>query len=263
MILVDSHAHLNMSEFDKDRDEVIQEAFRQNIATVLCPAEASDADNINITLKMLRKHDRIAAAAGVHPHKAEGYSDSSENRIRRLASRRKIKAVGEIGLDFFYSYSPEEKQVSVFRSQLELAESLKLPVIIHSREASSRVLEAIDSVKFTRGGVLHCFTESTGFAWKMLDRGFYISFSGILTFPKADGIRETAKFIPGDRILVETDSPYLAPVPYRGKVKRNKPVFIKKTAQFLAGLRKQDYSRIAEHTTNNFQACFGFEIPGL
>jgi TatD DNase family protein len=259
--LVDSHAHLNMVEFDPDRDEVICETFQQNIAAVLCPAEASDERNISVTLDMLRKYDRIAAAAGVHPHQAKKLNGICEERIRRLAAKKKIHAVGEIGLDFHYSFSPPEKQIQVFRLQLELAADLKLPVIIHCREASSQVLDVIDDTGFSQGGVVHCFTENKKFAVQMLDRGFYISFSGILTFPKAREIQETAKIIPDNRILVETDSPYLAPVPYRGKVKRNKPVFIKKTVQFLAQLRNQDDAQVAESTTNNFQACFLFEIP--
>lgn len=259
--IVDSHAHLNMPEFDPDRDDVIQESFQHNIAAILCPAEVSEGINVSVTLEMMRKYDRIAAAAGVHPHNAKKYDAFCEKRIRRLAEEKKIHAVGEIGLDFHYSFSPHEKQIQAFRMQLELAADLKLPVIIHSREASSQVLKTIDDTRYSGGGVLHCFTENRDFAVQMLDRGFYISFSGILTFPKAADIQETAKIIPDDRILVETDSPYLAPVPYRGKVKRNKPAFVQKTAQFLAKLRTQDFAEIAESTTNNFQSCFLFEIP--
>jgi len=262
-VLVDSHAHLNMSSFDEDRDEVIQETFRNHIAAVLCPSEASDPGNIRTTLDILKKYSRIAAAAGVHPHHAADFSDECEQRIRGLAEKGKIRAVGEIGLDFYYSISPRGNQIEVFRSQLELAASLKLPVIIHSREASSQILEAIDQTGYSGGGVLHCFTENKKFAGKMLDRGFYISFSGILTFPKAHKIREAAKLIPDERIMVETDSPYLAPVPYRGKVKRNKPAYVRKTAEFLAGIRKQELSFLAVSTTRNFQDCFKFEIPGL
>jgi TatD DNase family protein len=259
--IVDSHAHLNMPDFDADRDDVIRESLEQQIATILCPAEASDEHNIGVTLGMVEKYDRIAAAAGVHPHNAKAYNDTCEQKIRRLAGERKIHAVGEIGLDFHYSFSSHEKQIQAFRTQLELAADLELPVIIHSRDASSQVLKTLDETGYSGGGILHCFTENKTFAFQLLDRGFYISFSGILTFPKAADIRETAKVIPDDRILIETDSPYLAPVPYRGKVKRNKPVFLQKTAQFLAELRNQDFARIAESTTNNFESCFLFEIP--
>ena len=260
--LVDSHAHLDMPDFDPDRTEVIARAEEQGICGLLCPSEISDPKSLRNNLDLAARYPWIFAAAGVHPHNAQIFSQESVSELQRLAAGGEIRAVGEIGLDFHYNLSPPKDQLRAFREQLRLAQELDLPVIIHSRAAAKDIAAAIDLEGFTRGGVLHCFTEDREFAEKMLERGFWISFSGILTFPKALEIKDTARALPSDRILIETDSPFLTPVPFRGKIKRNEPRLVYFTAKYLAELRKVSLTDLAEQTTRNFMACFRFDIPG-
>lgn len=261
--LVDSHAHLDMPDFDPDRDEVIERAFAAGICAILCPMEVSDPESMRKTQSITDRYPNIIAAAGVHPHAAKEFTPGLGQKIRDLAGRGAIHALGEIGLDFHYNFSAREEQIGAFRTQLVIAQELNLPAIIHSRLASDDVAAAIREEGFTRGGVLHCFTEGPEFADHMLDLGFHISFSGIVTFPKAGDIQETARRLPLDRILVETDAPFLAPVPYRGRIKRNEPRYVRETAGFLAELRNIAPDELCEQTRRNFTACFGFEIPEL
>jgi TatD DNase family protein len=262
-ILIDSHAHLNMKEFDRDRDEVIERAKQKGIKTVLCPIEITDPKNIKTTLGLLQKHKNILAAGGAHPHHAKEYDPDCEKKTRDLAKAGKIKAVGEIGLDFHYNLSPPSIQISVFRRQLETAQDLDLPVVIHSRNAGSEIYAIIQEVQFSLGGILHCFTEDLDFAEKMINHNFIISFSGILTYPNAHSLRETAQKIPLDKLLVETDSPFLVPVPLRGKQKRNEPAFVQEVAECLAGLKTTPFEEVAKTTSENFQSLFGIEINNL
>ncbi len=259
-LLVDSHAHLNVEDFDKDRDAIIQRAFEAGIGAILCPAEATDEKNLQTTLEMVENYSNIIAAAGAHPHHAKDFRPEYRDRIITLAKNKQICALGEIGLDFHYKFSPPEKQNEIFREQLIIAQDLGLPVIIHSRLASREIYNAVKRIGFSHGGVLHCFTEEWDFAEKMLEKGFFISFSGILTFPKAISLRETAKKVPLEKLLLETDSPYLTPVPFRGKIKRNEPMFLKETAKHMAELRGMDIEELAVRTRKNFERCFQFEI---
>ena len=254
--IIDSHAHLSTEDFDKDRDQVIKRAFDSGVEKILCPTEVSDSKILSTTYSLIEKYSHITAAGGVHPHNAIRYNQNLENKIRDMAEENKIVAVGEIGLDFYYNYSPPAEQKNAFQQQLALARELKLPVIIHSRQAASDVFALIKGQDFTNGGIMHCFTENFDFAKKMMDRGFYISFSGILTYPKAHDLRETAKQIPGDRLLVETDSPFLTPVPFRKKFKRNEPAFVTETTKFLAGLKKVPLESFAEKMCQNFSSLF-------
>jgi len=259
-ILVDSHAHLGMKDFDHDRDQVIRKARQAGISAILCPMELSDPENTRQTLELISENPDIIAAAGIHPHQAKLFDDAYEAKISKLAGQNSIRGVGEIGLDFHYNYSPRKEQISALRRQLALAQRLDLPVILHSRLAAEDILESVHKEHYTRGGVLHCFTEDYDFAKKMLDCNFFISFSGILTFPSAYSLRETARKIPLDKLLVETDSPFLTPVPYRGKVRRNEPFYVKQVALFLADILGLPLDEIARHTTFNFESLFMFEI---
>lgn len=252
-----------MEEFDLDRDSVIQEAFEAGIIAILCPGEVSDIRSFKTTLDMTAKYPNILAALGVHPHCAKDFTPESARKIQRAAENKQIQAVGEIGLDFHYNFSPPELQIRVFRTQLNLAQELGLPVIIHCRLGADKITQCIVEERYTRGGILHCFTESSRFAQDMFEHAFYISFSGIITFPKAHDLREVAKTLPLERLLIETDSPYLTPVPYRGQVKRNKPVYLKETALNLAALRQMSIEEFALMTTKNFENCFRFEITNL
>lgn len=259
-IFVDSHAHLSMNNFDGDREEVITRARQQGVEAILCPAELTEAPNLLVALELVEKQTGIIAAAGVHPHHAEDFAETHLDKIKELAEAGKIRAVGEIGLDFHYNFSPPEKQMEVFRKQLNIAQSLSLPVVVHSRLAAEEIAHALEGEGFSQGGILHCFTESLDFARRMLGSRFFISFSGILTYPGAHALRATAKEIPLDRLLVETDSPYLVPLRFRGRVKRNEPVYVKEVAAVLAALKGISISQLAEATSQNFVSLFPFEF---
>ena len=252
-----------MPDFDPDREDVIQRAFSAGVKAILVPAEITDANNLRITQELTLKFPNIIAAAGIHPHQAKDMTIPSTELIKTLAANREIHAVGEIGLDFHYNHSSPAQQIQAYRTQLQIAQQVNLPVVIHSRLAADEILLGIKEEKFTCGGVLHCFTEDWGFARQVMEYGFFISFSGILTFPQAHSLREVARRIPGEKLMVETDSPFLAPVPYRGKIKRNEPVYVKETLKYLADLKEVSLAGIAAQTTANFEKCFGFEIKHL
>ncbi len=257
--LVDSHAHLDMPEFDADRPEVVRRAFAAGLAAILCPADLTRPAGLAVIESLAAEFGPILAAAGVHPHQAKDLTADHLRELAALAARSAIRAVGEIGLDYHYDLSPREAQLRALRAQLAFAGTAGLPVILHSRLAGADVIASVDGERFGRGGILHCFTEDWTVASAMLDRGFLISFSGILTFPKAGALREVAARVPLDRLLVETDSPYLAPVPYRGAGRRNEPAFVVETARVLAGLRGLSLEALAEATTRNFAGLFPFE----
>ncbi len=221
----DSHAHLDMEEFDIDRDEVLLRARAAGVDRILCPIDATSERSRRITLGLTAAHDGIRAAAGVHPHQAKDWSPALADVVADLAGDPAVAAVGEIGLDYHYDFSTPAEQRRAFGDQLALADRLGLPVIVHSRLSGADIVSAVDGERFGRGGILHCFTEDWAFASAMIERGFWISFSGILTFPKAGDLRQVAVRVPLDRLLVETDAPFLAPVPHRGRVKRNEPAF--------------------------------------
>lgn len=263
LIFVDSHAHLDMEEFDKDRDEVIKRAYQEGIIAILCPADITDQESTQTTLNLIDKDKNIIASAGIHPHQAKLFMPNHIKKITGLAREGKIVAVGEIGLDFHYNLSPPQRQEEVFHHQLATAQNIGLPVIVHSRNSGMRTAQAVEEEHFTKGGVLHCFTEHWELAKRMLDQNFYISFSGILTFPKAEQLREVAKKIPLERIMIETDSPFLVPSPFRGRIKRNEPAFVIETAKVLAGLKNVSLGELAETTTRNFETLFQFEIKKM
>jgi TatD DNase family protein len=254
---VDSHAHLDMEDFDADRDEVLERALRAAVQTILCPADLTNPRSLQTILDLGRKHKgTVRAAAGVHPHQAKDFSPAHLDEIRRLASSGAICAVGEVGLDFFYNFSPAEAQRGALRQQVALAGELRLPLIVHTRQAGPQAADIIFESGFRGRGVLHCYTETWDLARTMLDRGFYISFTGILTFPKAQAVRDVARKIPLDRLMVETDSPYLVPVPRRGRLTRNEPAFVVDVARALAEVKGLSLEELAEVTTRNFRALF-------
>lgn len=259
-LLVDSHAHLGGKEFDNDRHAVIQRAFLEDIGAILCPAELTNAKDLQNTLDIIQEFPNIIAAGGVHPHNASSFTPDCIKKIKELAEIKNIHAIGEIGVDLHYNFSPPDVQVEVFRLQLNIAQEINLPVIIHSRNARDVILKTVKEEGYTQGGILHCFTEDLEFARWMMGYNFLISFSGILTFPKAQSLREVAIQTQLDKILIETDSPYLIPTPYRGKIQRNEPVYVKETARFLAELKNVSLEKLAEKTTNNFESLFQIEI---
>ena len=244
-----------MEEFDRDRDEVIARAGQAGIRAILCPRELTSARSALELGASGAPGPVLLAAAGIHPHESRRATPEIFARLEAMAAAREIRAVGEIGLDFHYNLSPPETQRELFRAQLGLAGRAGLPAIVHSRNAGEEILRIIREEGFTAGGVLHCFTESWEIAEAALEAGFYISFSGIVTFPKAGDLRAVAEKVPLDRILVETDAPYLAPVPHRGK--RNEPAYVVETARLLAGLRGLTLEKFAAATSANFVRLFG------
>ncbi|MBC7349219.1 MAG: TatD family hydrolase [Candidatus Aminicenantes bacterium] len=255
--LVDSHAHIDMPEFNRDRALVVARARQQGVRWILCPLDLCSADSLKNGRQLQEEEgSSIFLAAGVHPHQADQLNSGHLETLKKLAAEKKIVAVGEIGLDFHYNFSTPEKQVEAFRLQLELASQLKLPVIIHSRLAEKKLLELIPPAGFSPRGILHCYTESLATARKMVERGFLISFSGILTYPRAEDLRETARKLPLDCLLVETDSPYLTPVPEKQAHRRNEPAFVVSTARRLADLHQISLDKLALLTTANFFSLF-------
>ena len=260
MKFVDSHAHINADDFHDDRTQVIARAFQKNIQAILCPSDLTEPEDLQIALDLSSNFPNIITAAGIHPHNAEKNYPELAAALKRLADENKICAVGEIGLDFHYNLSPPKEQITVFRIQLNIAQDLGLPVVIHSREAADEIASAVKEENFKNGGILHCFTENWEFAEMMIDHDFFISFSGILTYPNAQPLRDVAKKLPLAKILIETDSPYLVPVPHRGRIKRNEPMYVKEVANMLADLKQLDVDEIARMTSRNFASLFPFEI---
>jgi len=244
-----------MEEFDRDRDEVIARAGRAGVRAILCPRELTSARSALELGASEASGPVLLAAAGIHPHESRRATPEIFAILETMAAAREIRAVGEIGLDFHYNLSPPETQRELFRAQLRLAGRAGLPAIVHSRNAGEEILRIIREEGFTAGGVLHCFTESWEIAEAALEAGFDISFSGIVTFPKAGDLRAVAVQVPLDRILVETDAPYLAPVPHRGK--RNEPAYVVETARLLAGLRGLTLESFAAATSDNFARLMG------
>jgi len=254
MKIVDSHAHLDSKEFDSDCNIVVERAFEQGIEYIVTIGDLSDKVSIEKTLNLNEKYEKIFFAVGLHPHQANKFNKEVIEKITTLSEHKKMIAVGEIGLDFYYNFSSPEEQIKAFEQQIEIAESLNLPVIIHSRNAGEKIYEIIKKKKFTKGGVLHCYTENEEIARKIIDLNFLISASGIITFPKAENLRKTFRNLPIGKLLVETDCPYLAPVPYRGK--RNEPSFVIETAKKLAEIKEIPVEKLSEITTNNFVKLF-------
>ena len=261
-MFVESHAHLDGDQFDADRDQVIARARAAGVQTIVAIGNGDGPERGDCGIRLADKYDFIYATLGIHPHEARLADESAYHRMEKLALHPKVIAWGEIGLDYHYDYSPRDIQKEVFVRQMELAAIAKLPIVIHCRpsEGSDNAWE--DCLKLIQerwapnglAGVLHCFTGTWPQAKRALDMGFMISFAGNLTFPKAQQIRDAALEVPLDRMLIETDCPYLAPVPHRGK--RNEPAFVVDTARKLAGLRGLSVEETGAQTSRNFYNFF-------
>ena len=250
MRLVDSHVHLDDRKFDEDREQAMQRAQAAGVACMMAIGTGGGPADLEVGIRLAEQHAFIYATVGVHPHDASKTTAETFPRLSQLAAHPKVVAIGEIGLDYHYDFSPRDVQRSVFERQLELAAAAGKPIVIHTREAWDDTLDALRG-RWTGGGIMHCFTGDAGQARQALDLGFHLSFGGVLTFPKAEAVREAARLTPADRLLVETDCPYLAPVPHRGK--RNEPAFIVETVRRLAAVRGSDPEEIAGSTTRNFE----------
>jgi TatD DNase family protein len=261
-MFIDSHAHLDGSRFDSDRDEVIARAREAGVAAMVAIGNGDGPAQVDCGIKLAEKYEFMYATLGIHPHEARLADEAAYQNMERLARHPKVIAWGEIGLDYHYDHSPRDVQKEVFIRQMELAAAAKLPIVIHCRpsDGSDNAWEDCLGLIQERwasnglGGILHCFTGNAAQAKRSLDMGFVISFSGNITFPKAQQIRDAALEVPLDRILIETDSPYLAPVPHRGK--RNEPAFVVETARKLGELRGLSLEEVGERTSTNFYNFF-------
>ena len=250
MRLVDSHVHLDDSKFDQDREQTIERALAAGVECMMAIGTGSGPPDLEVGIRLAERYAAIYASVGVHPHDASKAGPETFARLGELAAHPKVLAIGEIGLDYHYDFSPRDVQRTVFERQLEIAAAAGKPIVIHTREAWDDTL-GILSGRWNGGGIMHCFTGDAAQARQALDLGFHLSFGGVVTFPKAEAVREAARMTPDDRLLVETDCPYLAPVPHRGK--RNEPAFVVETVRRLAEVRNRTPEEIAELTTRNFE----------
>ena len=261
----DSHCHLENKRFDDDRADVFARARDASVTTMLAigNGDGPGTGTLDCAIKLAQQHENVYATVGIHPHEAELAKQEDFDELKRLAKDPKVIAWGEIGLDYFYDHSPRDVQQQVFVRQMEMARAAKLPIIIHNRPSDNSENAWDDLFRLLRehwmssglGGVLHCFTGTVEHARAALDLGFMISFAGNITYPKAQNIRDAAAMAPLDRIFIETDSPYLAPVPHRGK--RNEPAFVVESARQIGQLRNLATEEIGHRTSENFVRFFG------
>ena len=253
--MIDSHAHLDEERFDEDRDELIKSLKENGVSYVINPS--SDMATSRRVVELSNKYENIFAAVGIHPHDAETFKEGDLDELRELSKNEKVVAIGEIGLDYYYDNSPREIQKEVFRKQLQLSHELDLPVIIHTREAMGDTYDILKEFEGKVRGVIHCYTGSIEMAENFMKMGFYISIAGPVTFKNAVNVREMAKEIPLERLLIETDSPYLAPVPNRGK--RNDPTNVRYVADMLSNLKEIQIDKIIENSRENTVKLFSLK----
>ncbi len=261
MDLIDSHAHIDAPPFDEDRDAMLARARAAGVNTLLAIGNGPGPEKLDAAIPFAEAQDWIYTTVGIHPHEAKDATPAHLDTLAKLATHPKVIAFGEIGLDYFYDHSPRDVQQRVFREQMDLAGAARLPLIIHCRDAWPDCLAILEKAwKPTGfGGILHCFTSTIEDARKGLAMGFMISFTGNLTYPKAQNIRDVAKQLPLENILIETDSPYLAPQPVRGK--RNEPAYVAEVAKALANVRNLGTEETAAVTAGNFRRFFHLAQP--
>lgn len=251
--MIDSHAHYNDEQFDHDRDEIIRRAVESGVTHII--NAGSNISSSRMSIELSKRHEAVFAAVGVHPHEASSCGEDTIETLKTLASAPKVAAIGEIGLDYHYDYSPRETQREWFAKQLELALELNMPVIIHDREAHRDVLDAVKAFKSDGiRGVFHCFSGGVEMAREVLNLGFHIGIGGPLTFRNAKKPAEVIRFAPMDRILIETDCPYLAPEPYRGK--RNWSGYLPAVIEKIASIKDIDYNEVERLTAENAISLF-------
>ena len=254
LMVIDSHCHIDMPHFDADREAVVARAREAGVADMLIAGGVDAEDGHRRALRVAEEFG-LPVSAGVHPHEAKLANEAIYDELRGLARERRIVAIGEIGLDFHYDYSPRDVQREVFRKQVRLARDANLPIIIHTREADDETAAILEEEGAREtGGVIHCFTGGEELARRALALGFYVSLSGIIAFPRSETIQAVARSVPQDRLLVETDSPFLAPPPHRGK--RNEPAFVVEVARKVAGLRGESAEAVGAAAKRNFERLF-------
>lgn len=255
MELVDSHCHLDDAQFATDREEVIARARAAGLKWMLSIGTGDGPPDLACAVRLAEQHPFILATVGVHPNDSQKINSSTFADLEQLLAHPKVKALGEIGLDYHWGI-PKEAQMPVFSQQLEIAAKAKRPIVIHTRDAWDDTIDVLRSEWAPNGlpCIMHCFTGGVAQARQCLDLGFFLSFGGVTSFPKASGIREAARIVPAERLLLETDCPYLAPVPHRGK--RNEPAYVVFTARVLADIRGVTLDELAAQTTSNFERIF-------
>jgi TatD DNase family protein len=254
--VVDTHCHLADPRLRGEVDVVLARAREAGVRTIVSVGAIGSIEADSMTVEIAERNPDVWAAVGVHPHDAKDCDSTRIAQLRELARAPKVVAIGESGLDFHYMHSPATAQEESLRHHLELAAEMEKPIVIHCRDAERRLVEIVREIRIPpRGGVIHCFTGDEAAAREFLALGFYISFSGILTFKNTAPIREAARIVPDDRVLVETDAPYLAPEPYRGR--RNEPLYVIKTLEVLAKLRDVDTGALASQIMANSARIFG------
>ncbi|KKI91612.1 hydrolase TatD [Bacillus sp. SA1-12] len=253
-MLFDTHAHLNAVQYEEDIVEVIQRAKDENVTHIV--VVGFDKDTITKAMELTEQYEMIYAAIGWHPVDAVDMTDEDLAWIKELTSHPKVVAIGEMGLDYYWDKSPKDVQKEVFRKQIQLAKEVQLPIIIHNRDATEDVVKILKEEKASEvGGIMHCFTGSLEIAKQCMEMNFYISYGGPVTFKNAKKPKEVVKEIPMERLLIETDCPYLTPHPFRGK--RNEPSYVKYVAEQIAELRGISYEEVAEKTSDNAKKLFG------
>jgi TatD DNase family protein len=275
-MLIDSHCHIDGEAFDGDRDDVVARAKDAAVVAMLNVGTGDPhSDDFRKAVAVAERYENVFASVGVHPHDAKLYDDEAEAHLIDLATSEKVIAWGEIGLDYYYDYSPRGVQRDVFRRQIRTAKRLNLPIIVHSRDANDDTVQILSDEYAvqkpapsqgdngppgggTPNGIMHCFGGTREMAKALIDLGFLISFAGNVTFKKAENLREAARVVPLDRLLVETDCPFLTPEPNRGK--RNEPSFVVHTARFLADLYEIEFETLAAQTTRNFINFFALHL---
>jgi len=258
-MFIDSHCHLEMESFDKDREEVIKRCIQEGLVYIL--TVGTEVRYFKKVIEILNKHPSIYGAIGIHPHNGKDYNNSLAEKIRPYLNHKKIVAYGEIGLDFFKNYSPRDSQIKAFTGQLELAKKASLPIIVHSRNAKEETLKILNEMYSNIiGGVIHCFSYDLDMAKKVLDMGFYISIPGTITYSNTQKLIDVVRYTPVDRLLAETDAPFLTPSPYRGK--RNEPWFVKLTIEKIATIKHKKVEELALNLCDNFSRLFLKNLKG-
>lgn len=258
--MIDSHCHLDNDKFNDDREAVIERALAAGVKRMLAIGTGDGPPDLEAATTLADRYEFIHATVGVHPHDAVKADGTTYARLVELLQHPKVLALGEIGLDYHYDFSPRDVQREVFREQMRIAADARKPIVIHTREAWEDTLAMLEEhwKPTGLGGIMHCFSGGPADARRCLDLGFHLSFAGIVTFPKATELQEAARLCPTDRMLIETDAPYLAPVPYRGK--RNEPAYVAQTAAKLAELRGTSTEEIVRATTENFEHLLNSRI---
>lgn len=256
--LIDTHTHLNDVKFADDLDEVIQRASDAGVERmIVCGYDLQSSES---AIQLANTYESVFATVGIHPHDAKSYTKEAESILKEFAADRKVLAIGEIGLDFHYNFSPREKQFAAFEAQIQLAKKLGLPIVVHSRESNPEALEILKSrSRDVVGCVFHCFSGDADFAREVLEMGFYIGIDGPITYKASQKLRDVVAMCPLDRLLIETDCPYLTPVPHRGK--RNEPAYVVYVAEQIAAIKGLTLEVLAQTTTDNAKKLFAAREP--